>query len=305
MMGGGARAGRVAAFVALLATAALAPSCAPAAAATTGARDAAAGPRVEERTFTSDALGRTMPYLVYLPPGYAAGSRRYPVLYMLHGMGGSDTEWRSYGLLDAADRLTKDGEIGPLIIVMPQGDRSYWMDQASGAREAWGTYTARDLVNEVDLRFRTVLDSGQRAIGGVSMGAHGAVQLALNHPGTFGAVGAHSLVLRSPEQAMPTFGTGADYARRDPMKLVRSAPERARSLALWIDIGDADPWVSRAAAFEREISDLSVAHEWHPWPGGHSATYWRSHVADYLRFYDRAFRWAAGRAAYGGIAFSR
>ncbi len=256
-----------------------------------GDRSSLPGPasRVEAHVFRSAALQRVMPYLVYLPAGYATGSRRYPVLYMLHGMSGSDTEWRGYGLLDAADRMIADGEIRPLIIVMPQGDRAYWMDHAGTDHEAWGTYTARDLVAEVDARFRTNPDRAERAIGGDSMGAHGALQLALNHVGVFSIVGSHSLVLRSFAQAFPFFGDAAQYARRDPMTIVRSRPDLAMTLRLWIDIGDKDPWAARATQFNAELNALGIPHQWHEWPGGHSGTYWHAHVADYLRFYDQAF----------------
>src|SRR5437762_14021018 len=72
-------------------------------------------------SFASAALERVMPYLVYLPPGYVTGSRRYSVLYMLHGLGGSDSEWRGIGLLDAADAMIRAHQIAPLIIVLPQG----------------------------------------------------------------------------------------------------------------------------------------------------------------------------------------
>lgn len=261
-----------------------------------------AAPQVETRSFESTALHRAMRYQIYLPPGYGGGARRYPVLYMLHGMGGSDAEWREYGLLDAAQRMIARREIEPFIIVMPQGDRSYWMDHAGGDRETWGTYTARDVVADVESRFRAVPERAQRAIGGVSMGAHGALQLALNHPRTFGVVGGHSLVLRPFDQAPPFFGGPADFAQRDPMTIIASRPDLARSLALWIDIGDRDPWAPRAAQFDTELAGLGVAHEWHEWPGDHSAAYWRAHVADYLRFYDRAFRSAGARAAVGGEA---
>ena len=80
-----------------------------------------------------------MPYRVYLPPGYTEGTRHYPSLYLLHGMGGSDREWQDLGIASAADRLIAAGQIAPLIIVMPEGARSYWVDQASGG-EQWGHY---------------------------------------------------------------------------------------------------------------------------------------------------------------------
>jgi enterochelin esterase-like enzyme len=171
---------------------------------------------VEARSFWSASLERTMPYRVYLPPGYTEGTRHYPSLYLLHGMGGSDREWQDLGIASAADRLIAAGQIAPLIIVMPEGARSYWVDQASGG-EQWGHYTAVDLVNEIDATYRTIARTRSRAIGGLSMGAHGALQLALNYPGEFGAVGAHSLVLRRFDSIPSYFGNATEFAARDPM----------------------------------------------------------------------------------------
>ncbi len=254
-----------------------------------------AGPVVQSRAFESAALHRAMPYLVYLPPGYGASERRYPVLYMLHGMSGTNEEWRTYGIFDVADRMIRGGEIAPLLIVLPQGDQAYWVDHAGGG-EAWGRYAARDVVAEIDSHFRTLADRADRAIGGVSMGAHGAVQLALNYPKTFAAVGAHSLVLRRFGSAPAYFGDAAEYAKRDPMGLVYAKADAARSFALWIDIGDRDPWTGLASQFERELRSLRIDHQWHEWPGDHSGTYWSAHLRDYLRFYDAALATGSPRS---------
>src|SRR5207248_8112965 len=114
--------------------------------------------RVESDTFFSPALGQTMPYFIYLPSGYDSSSTtRYPVLYMLHGAGGSNTEWEGYGLFGTADQLIGSGAIAPLIIVLPQGDQAFWMDHANGGPK-WGTYTAHDVVGEIDGHFRTLAD---------------------------------------------------------------------------------------------------------------------------------------------------
>jgi len=242
---------------------------------------------VQRRTFASAALGRTMPYYAYLPPGYEETGRSYPVLYLLHGMGGSYEEWRSFGIFDAADRMIRSGEIEPVVIVLPQGDRAYWVDHANGG-PAWGRYTASDLVAEVDGRFRTLIGAETRAIGGLSMGAHGALQLALNYPGTFGVVGAHSLVLRRPDTAPAYFGGATEYAKRDPMSIVRARPELARSVSLWIDIGEQDPWSPIARQFNTLLDGLRIRHEWRIGPGDHSAAYWSGNLARYLRYYDRA-----------------
>jgi len=154
-------------------------------------------PRTEHRSFASGLLGRAMSYYLYQPPGYEASSpARYPVLYMLHGSGGGSTEWASYGLLVEADRLMQRGEIPAFLIVLPEGDRAYWVDHANGG-PAWGTYMAREVVAEIEGHFRVRVGRAHRAIGGLSMGAHGALQLALNFPETFG-VGVSRGVDRSP-----------------------------------------------------------------------------------------------------------
>jgi len=247
-------------------------------------------PRTQQRSFPSELLSRVMPYSVYVPPGYeAAPSARYPVLYMLHGLGGDYTEWAHYGLLAEAHRLMQRGEIPPFLIVLPEGDRAYWVDHAYGGL-AWGSYVAREMVAEIDGRFRTQADRAHRAIGGVSMGAHGALQLALNFPGTFGIVGAHTPVLRAYAEAPPYFGTPAYFAAHTPVSLVRRFPATARTLVIWIDIGLQDQWFPQAARFHAELLSLRVPHEWHIYPGGHTGTYWGAHIEDYLHFYGPALR---------------
>ena len=242
---------------------------------------------VRTREFASASLGRTMPYNIYLPPGYAKSAREYPTVYLLHGMAGTDRQWEDLGVAQAADRLIAAGEIAPLIIVMPEGESSYWVDHATDGQK-WGRYTAVDVVNDVDANFRTIARQRSRAIGGLSMGAHGALQLALNYPGEFGAVGAHSLVLRRFGSAPSYFGTASDFAARDPMQIVKRTGAAGCSFALWIDIGTADPWASVATQFDGELTDLGVKHQWHLWSGDHSASYWSAHVDDYLRFYSSA-----------------
>lgn len=109
-------------------------------------------------------------------------------------------------------------------------------------------------------------------------------------------------MLRSFDQRFAFFGDKAQYAKRDPMTIVRSRPDLAMSLRLWIDIGDKDPWAARAAQFDAELDGLGIRHQWHEWPGDHSRTYWHAHVADYLSFYDRAFAASEAPIAFPGGA---
>jgi enterochelin esterase-like enzyme len=250
--------------------------------------------RVEKGTFRSSALGRTMQYWIYLPGGYDANtSARYATVYLLHGGGGDIGEWASYGVVDTADRLMGNGTIPPFIIVMPEGDQEYWVDHVIDKRtgangEKWGTYTAKEVVPMIDSRYRTLARMTSRAVGGLSMGGHAAMQLPLNFPGIWGAIGAHSPSLR-PEGDAPTYlGFGAEFAARDPLSLIKAKPDLARQYAWWIDDGDTDPWRAQATAIHDQLTQLGITHSWSPFVGGHELAYWAAHMEDYLRYYARA-----------------
>ncbi len=243
-------------------------------------------------TFTSAALGREMPYFIYLPVGYAESGLRYPVLYMLHGHGGENTEWIGYGLPETADHMMNGGEIGQMLIVLPQGDQSFWVNHADDG-ERWGDYTAQDVVQHIDATYRTIPDGKHRAIGGLSMGADGAMQLALNYPGTFGAVGIHSPTLRNYADTtayVPFFGDEAYFNAHDPVQLTKQYPERARALQIFLDVGaDDTDWLPSVRAYHDMLTELNVPHTWHDdWPGIHDGYYWGGHTPDYLRFYAAA-----------------
>jgi enterochelin esterase-like enzyme len=244
--------------------------------------------RIESRVFHSVTLGRDMPYTIYLPEGYdSSPAVSYPVLYMLHGMSGSNQEWISYGLLTTATDLIGSGQIIPMIIVLPQGDQGYWVDQANGGSQ-WATYLAHDVVTDVDQHDRTLADREHRAIGGLSMGGHGALQIALNFPKVFGVVGANSPTLRTRDTLPEYFGDQAYFRTHDPVSLIASKPAVARTLKIWIDVGAQDEWEPVVRAFHEELTREGIAHEWHEYPGGHEASYWTAHAGDYLTFFSGA-----------------
>jgi len=170
---------------------------------------------VQVRSFYSAALGARKRFLVYLPPSYPRRGTRYPVVYLLHGRTGNEAEWLAKGDLDAvADSVFAAGP-PPLILVMPDGDNSFWVNwEASPGVAAcagdsllaeapssfcvpvsrYGDYVARDLVAQVDSAFRTLADRAHRGVAGLSMGGTGALTLALTYPDVFSAVAALSSV---------------------------------------------------------------------------------------------------------------
>jgi putative tributyrin esterase len=243
-----------------------------------------------DRWFESAALSRRMPYRVYLPTAYDAPDRagqRFPVLYLLHGLSGRYDEWSGYGAELIANELVRDGQFVDVIMVAPQGGLGYWVDQAGAT--LWARYVTQDLVPHVDARYRTIARREARAIGGLSMGGHGALQLALNHPDLFGVAGAHSPSIRSRESAPAFFGTGEQYEQRDPISLVRNSKTATPPL-LWIDAGERDFWRPGAEELRRAVQARGWAHEWHVYSGEHDGWYWGDHLWEYLPFYAQAFQ---------------
>jgi S-formylglutathione hydrolase FrmB len=169
--------------------------------------------RVIDGSFASASLGVTKKYKAYLPAGYdTLTARRYPVIYMLHGLGGDETNWIEAGKLDAAaDTLRLQA-----IVVMPDGDDGFYANSATPvdkekclgsqppfsreqapedycvATANYEDYITRDLVAHVDATYRTIPERHARGIGGLSMGGFGALHLAMRHKDLFAASASHS-----------------------------------------------------------------------------------------------------------------
>ena len=134
--------------------------------------------RLHDESFQSAALGEPMRYRVLLPDGYEKTLRRYPVLYLLHGLGGDYTDWTTRtNLVDYSKSLG-------LIVVMPDGGNQWWTNAADGSAR-YEDYLAGDLPADVVKKFRTINSRYGRAIAGLSMGGYGALKLALKRPAAF------------------------------------------------------------------------------------------------------------------------
>ncbi|HVX41443.1 MAG TPA: alpha/beta hydrolase family protein [Gemmatimonadaceae bacterium] len=188
---------------------------------------------LHEDVFHSAALGAWKHLMIYLPPSYASNTtRRYPVAYYLHGLGGSEADWVSKGAIDGAADSLFAGGTPEMILVMPDGDDGWyttWTTQVPFAtcadtlhvespgrycvqHERYDEYIARDVVAYVDANYRTLADRAHRGIGGLSMGGYGAITIALHYPDVFAAAASHSGVV-SPMYVGPhPFAAPARYA---------------------------------------------------------------------------------------------
>jgi enterochelin esterase-like enzyme len=152
------------------------------------------GGRIETSEAPSDAVG-SVRFAVYLPPGYENCGADYPVLYLLHGRGETLTAWQR--VTPDLDELIAAGRLQPIVVVMPDApwneaghwytDSAYAGAAPSGPGTRVDTALSRDLVDYVDMTFRTVANRAMRAVGGYSMGGAGALCFALAHQDRFSA----------------------------------------------------------------------------------------------------------------------
>jgi endo-1,4-beta-xylanase len=153
-----------------------------------GWNDLSTVPLTERHAFFSPTIGATWSFLSYLPPGYETSTERYPVLYWLHGGGGTQTTGATFvSMLDAA---IAEGRAPKMIVILVQGPPYGWWIDASypGTIAPVETAIVDDLIPHVDASFRTLRTREGRGIEGFSMGGCGSARLAFTYPGVFGLV---------------------------------------------------------------------------------------------------------------------
>jgi enterochelin esterase-like enzyme len=237
---------------------------------------------------TSAALGgRSQPVDVYLPPGYADNpTQRYPVLYLLHGFPGKPQAFLDtvrMGVVE--DDLVALDRAQPLILVMPFGSTGQFTDKewanGVGSGQGWETFVARDVVDAVDAQFRTIATRSARAIGGLSEGGYGAINITLHHPDEFGVVESWSGYER-PDKIRSIFGTNLGLlARNDPLTALPSSAPRLRALGtyFWIYSGVSDRMRKQNALFAAMLARYHVPHRFLEPSGGHNWALWRAEAA--------------------------
>lgn len=253
---------------------------------------------VEAVKFESKLVGAPLPYNVVLPPDYAAPSARatrYPVLYLLHGLGGNAGDWVS-----TRARLAEHAAAHRLIIVVPEGRDGWYTDSATVPHEKFESYFVEELIPDVQRRFRVIERREARAIAGLSMGGYGALKFGLKRPELFtlaasmsGALGAASW---KPEDPLPqfvrpsilkVFGAADNPTRpaNDIYKLAREmTPERAAALPfLYLDCGTEDFLIAQNRDFSALLIEKKIPHEYRQLPGAHTWPYWDMQVREILR----------------------
>jgi len=260
----------------------------------------AAGPlgvTARDLSFESKILGRTMRYRVLLPASYGQSHRYYPVLYMLHGYMNASHEWDQQSSIA---RLLEQERL-EVIVVLPQFDNSFYLNAAADPKDAYLRYFFRDLLPEVESRFRARTEPPARAVAGVSMGGYGALLFGLRFPQAFSFVAPFSGcfgLMREPDplaQALKPFdlyrviGADTSATRRDndPFRLIESV-DVTRLPPIWVTCGTQDflfgdnlDWVRAAAARGAPVTFVTA-------PGPHEWAYWDAQLPAMLRAMARA-----------------
>ena len=240
---------------------------------------------------SSRALGgRRQPVDVYLPPGYAQHpSRRYPVFYLLHGVPGRPGAFlQTVRMGVVEDILLARHTIRPMILVMPFGSTGSFTDKewANGVRphEGWETFLSRDVVRAVDGRYRTIRSGSGRAIGGLSEGGYGALNIGLHHPTRFQVIESWSGYQRA-DDVRSIFGHRQALLRQNsPSSTVgrQARTLRAHHDFIWFYAGMGDALRAQNEAFARRLSVLRVGHRFEVHRGGHDWALWRAQAANAL-----------------------
>lgn len=242
------------------------------------AREDIAHGKLEPVEYDSKTVGNKRKTLVYLPPGYSADTK-YPVLYLLHGIGGDEEEWHRGGHPELIlDNLIADKKAVPMIVVLPNG-RAQPNDRAEGnvfaaapAFEKFEQDLLKDLIPFIESKYSTKTDRESRALAGLSMGGGQSLNFGLDHLDTFAWIGGFSSApnTKSPEQLVP-----------DPAKATQMLK------LLWISGGDRDGLLNIGQRTHAYLKEKNVPHIWHLDSGGHDFNVWKN---DLYLFAQRLFQ---------------
>lgn len=241
-------------------------------------REGIAHGKTETIEYDSKSVGTRRKMLVYTPPGYSTDTK-YPVLYLLHGIGGDETEWQRFAKPGTMlDNLIADGKAVPMIIVMPNG-RAQPNDRAEGdvfrSAPAFAAFE-KDLLNDViptiEERYSVHADRTHRALAGLSMGGGQALNFGLTNLNTFAWVGGFSSApnTRPPQELIP-----------DP------AAAKSQLKLLWLACGNKDNLLNISQRVHAYLKEQEIPHVWHVDSHGHDPMEWSSNL--YL-FAQKLFR---------------
>ena len=259
----------------------------------------------------SSTLGKDVEYSVYLPADYDKSNRRYPVLYLLHGYSDDETGWSQFGEAQIiGDRLMLNGEVAPMIIVMPDGGVSWYINSYDG-KTKYEDFFVNEFIPHIEATYRTRTTKQYRAIAGLSMGGYGTLIMATKHPDLFAAAAPLSSGVFTDEEIVKAeertwnvvlgelYGkkdlTGKDrltdhYNKNSILKIIETGnADELKKVRYYIDCGDKDFLIKGNMALHSVMIDKKIPHEFRVREGVHNWTYWRTALPEVLKFVSESF----------------
>ncbi len=265
----------------------------------------------ESISIESKVLGKEVKFSIYLPFDYETSTRYYPVVYLLHGLNDNEVGWIQYGEANLiVDECIANREIPPMILVMPNGGATYYMNTFDG-KVKYEDFFMNEFIPFIEKNYRIRAEKRYRGIAGLSMGGFGTLYLSLKYPEKFAACAAFSPVIFSETYMKqtedkkfnsyyaPLFGsyeTGEKritdyYHKNNPIEMTLAKEKGAyNDLRIYIDCGDDDYLTDDNCRFNIHLNQLGIKHEFRMRDGAHNWTYWRSGLSNGLKFIGESFR---------------
>lgn len=243
---------------------------------------------VAKQWYYSASLDMDRRMTIYTPPGYEKDSGSYPVLYLLHGMGGDEEAWITLGrAAQIMDNLIAEGMAEPMIVVMPNGNV---YQQAAPGKSPKGFYrptmqlpntmdgemerTFFDIISFVEDNYRVKSGKEARAIAGLSMGGFHTLHTSRYHPDSFHYIGLFSPVIYPDENVTSEIYTNLK-------ETLREQKENGFEL-YWIAIGETDFLYDQVERYRKELNNLDMPYEYHETEGGHTWKNWRDYLTEFV-----------------------
>ena len=282
--------------------------------------------RIDCNALKSHILGETVHYCVLLPSGYdSAPAKRYPVLYFLHGLGENEQTLFKTGGWNLIEDLRQQHKVGDFLIVTPEAKASFYVNSADG-KVRYSDFFLQEFIPSIEGKYRIRRERKARAISGISMGGYGALRFAFAYPDMFSAVSAQSaaLMAESPKELNAASRSGTPlgavlnsafgnpinaphWKENDPALLARRNKIAIAKLAIYFNCGREDEYgfETGAAALDRQLQEEHIKHEFHLYPGNHSASYFGAHLGEVMEFHSKIFGAEIGKGTSSVVPPSR
>jgi len=264
--------------------------------------------RAECSVVNSTILARPVRYCAYLPASFDQDkTRRYPVLYYLHGLGDNEQSLLNLGGWDLIEELRRRGKIGDFVVLAPGGGHTFFLNSADG-KLRYEDFLTREFIPQMEKKYRVEGGRATRGITGVSMGGFGALRLAFKYPQQFAAVSAQMPALiaeipanfaaggpGSPGSMMgDVFGSPVNLAffeRNNVFHFAETDPTaELKRMRIYFDVGNNDDYGFEQGAqkLHQLLDSRGIANEFHVYPGRHDPQFVMRHFGDVMQFQWKA-----------------